>query len=412
MSQSTSTPPTVKTFDCLVLGGGVMGAATAYALARRGHHVALLERFDLGHTRGSSHGDGRIIRYTYAEPEYVKMAGLAYNGWRQLEEESGTPLTSTTGGWECGPADSPELADLEASFRRFKIPYERWDAAESARHMPHFRLPEGSFALYQKDGGIVRAEQAVATFWQAARRHGAEIFPGVAAARIEPGIQAVTVVDEAGQHWQGQTLVMACGSWLGPLAAGLGLNLPLTVTRERVAYFMPRPDSPLDHGIGGMPTVIDYHTPQPFYALPQVDLPGVKLGWHHSGAKVTADLPRDVTAALSDDDESTHDVAHDQWLASGQQRYVEDRFVGLLSEPHHVLHCLYTNTPDYHFLLDRHPRWPQIVLAGGFSGHGFKFAPVVGSMVADLILDTPPPVDMKLFSLQRFASNPPIRRGA
>ena len=376
-----------------------MGAATAYHLARRGQRVALLERFALGHTRGSSHGDGRIIRFTYAEAEYVQMASLAYDGWAELQVESGTTLTSTTGGWECGPEGSPELADLETSFQRFDIPYERWDAAESARHFPHFRLPEGSVALYQKDGGIVRAEKAVAAFWSQARQHGAALEDGVQVTDIQPQGDSVTVTSTDGRTWHAGSVVLACGGWLGPMAASLGLELPLAVTRERVAYFRPRTDTHLDHRVGGMPTVIDYHTPQPFYLLPQIDLPGVKLGWHHSGHDVEAE-------------DGVDDTDHDRHVAENQAAYVGRRLQGLETSPHLVLYCLYTNTPDYHFLLDRHPEHPQVVLAGGFSGHGFKFAPTVGSLVADLVDGSEPPVDLGLFSMKRFEGKTVVRRGA
>lgn len=379
-----------------------MGAATAYHLARRGQRVVLLERFALGHTRGSSHGDGRIIRYTYAEAEYVQMASLAYDGWAALQEESGTTLTSTTGGWECGPEGSVELAELESSFQRFDIPYERWDAAESARHFPHFRLPESSYALYQKDGGIVRAEKAVAAFWNQTRRHGAALEDGVQVTGIHPDGAGVTVSAADGRTWQAGSVVLACGGWLGPMAKTLGLDLPLTATRERVAYFLPRADSPVDHGLGGMPTVIDYHTPQPFYLLPQIDLPGVKLGWHHSGHTVQAE-----TGASASE---TADADHDRHVAQEQEAYVSRRLPGLETSPHHVLHCLYTNTVDYNFLLDRHPEHPRVVLAGGFSGHGFKFAPVVGSLVADLVDGSKPPVDLGLFSLRRFEGETVVRR--
>lgn len=412
MSVSTS-----SSFDTLVLGGGIMGSSTAYALAERGQRVALLERFHMGHAWGSSHGDGRIIRTTYPEAVYVKMASLAFAAWRRLEEEGEVDLTFATGGWECGPADCPELADLEASFERFAIPYESWDAVESARHFPQLRLPEGSRALFQKDGGIVRAERAVATLWRLAAARGAVLRPQTRVVRIEPRTSSVTVHTADGDRLQADHLVLACGAWTSTLALDLGLDLPLTVTRERVAYFPRRPGGVLDHGLGGLPTVIDFHSAQPFYALPEIDVPGVKVGWHHSGAEVGAeelvDGDRSSNSETAAQSMTAQPIAsQDRTIDARQRAFVEERFSELHPEPLRVVPCLYTNTPDRHFLIDRHPQWPQVVLACGFSGHGFKFGPVVGRLTADLVGGVAPPVDLSLFALEGRAEQRVPRRGA
>lgn len=386
-----------------------MGASTAHALASRGQRVALVERFAPGHAFGSSHGDGRIIRYTYPEAVYVEMASLAFAAWRQLEEESGEPLTFTTGGWECGLEGSLELADLEASFRRFDIAYESWDAAESARHFPQLRLPEGSRALFQKDGGVVRADLAVATLWHLAQQRGAVLRPSTRVTHIEPRATSVTLQTADGESLHGDSLVLACGAWTADLAAGLGLELPLTVTREQVAYFPRRRGARLDHGLGGLPTVIDFHTSQPFYALPQIDVPGVKVGWHHSGPPVTAEC---LVDADGDEAPWQGQTAPALDIGAQQRAFVERRFNELQAEASKVVPCLYTNTPDYHFLIDRHPRWSHVVLACGFSGHGFKFGPVVGRLVADLVQAITPPVDLSLFGLEGRREQETPRRGA
>lgn len=407
-SGNASPQPTGESiFDTVVVGGGIMGASAAYALACRGHRVALLERFAPGHGWGSSHGDGRIIRFTYPEAVYVEMASLAFEAWEALQAESGEVLTSITGGWECGPRDCRALVDLEASFRRFDIPFETWDAAESARHFPHIRLPESSRALYQKDGGIVRADRAVAALWRLAEARGATLVPGVQVRRVEPGNASMTVEGAGGRRWHGGSVVLACGPWTASLTASMGLHLPLNVTRERVAYFGEGEGNGLDHGIGGMPTVIDFHTPDPFYALPKIDVPGVKLGWHHSGFGIDAEAARRLRDRPSAEAED-----HDREVDRRQRRYVEERFPGLSSRPIRFTHCLYTNTPDYHFLIDRHPRWSQVVMACGFSGHGFKFGPVVGRIVADLVEEKAAPVDLDLFSLERLEGKVERRQGA
>ena len=390
-------PSAESPYDVLVLGGGIAGAATVEALARRGRRVLLVEPFAAAHAGGSSHGDGRIVRYTYPEPVYVAMARRSYQAWAAFEQASGETLVERTGSFECGPADSQQLADLEQSFQRDGITYERLSAAESAARFPHFRLPEGSFALFQREGGIVRAERAVLALLRLAQQAGADVTVGEGAARIHPEDSGVTVEGTQGTRWKARAVVVATSGWTAPLMAPLGLELPLTVTREQVSYFPARPGCALDFGIGGMPTLIDYHSPeQPMYGLPRIDVPGVKVGWHHSGPEVVPGAEFDV------------DV--DEEILRHVQAYVREHLPRLIPEPLKTVRCLYTNTPDYHFLLDRHPTLPQVILGTGFSGHGFKFAPVLGEILTALALDEEPPVDLTTFRLSRFTAGELERR--
>ena len=388
------------TFGAVVVGGGVVGTAAALALARRRERVLLLERFAPGHPHGSSHGDGRIIRFTYGEAIYVEMARRAFGAWAELERAAGETLVETTGSWECGPSLSPRLAELEAILGRCGIPFERWTAAESNRRVPHFRLPAGSAAIYQRDGGVVRADRAVRALRRLAADAGVEIRDGERAAAIEVLADRVRVRSAAGVTWEAGVLVLTAGGWAPELLAQVGLEVPLRITREQVAYFPARAVSPVDHRVGAMPTMIDYHDrEQPFYALPQIDVPGVKVGWHHGGAELTA-------AQL----EPERRPALDEANFAAVRAFVERRFPHLDPRPVERLGCLYTNTPDYHFVLDRHPRWPHVVVGTGFSGHGFKFAPVLGEILAALARGETPPVDLETFALARFAGGPIRRR--
>jgi monomeric sarcosine oxidase len=383
-------PADTAPYDIIVLGAGIAGASAAEVLVRRGQRVLLVERFAAAHDGGSSHGDGRIIRYSYPEPVYVAMARRAYGAWAALEAAVGESLVERTGSWECGPPGSQQLADLEASFRRDGIVYEHLNAAQSAQRFPHFRLPESSSVLYQEEGGIVRAERAVLALLRLAQRGGAELALGEGAGWIHPEGDGVSVEGLRGTRWRARVVVVAAGGWTAPLVAPLGLELPLTVTREQVSYFPVRPGVDLDFGIGGMPTLIDYHNAdQPMYSLPRIDVPGVKLGWHHSGPEVVPGAQSETTV--------------DQEILRRQQDYVREHLPGLDPEPIQISRCLYTNTPDYHFILDRHPALPQVVIGTGFSGHGFKFGPVIGEILADLALGKEPPVDLATFSLSRFA---------
>jgi monomeric sarcosine oxidase len=373
--------------EVAVLGGGIVGASTAQALARHGREVLLLERFDPGHDRGSSHGDGRIIRYAYPEAIYLQMAKLAYAAWARLEQDSAESLLQTTGNWDCGATGSQALADLQENLQRFDIPHERLSATESNRRFPQFHLAPGFEALYQEAGGIVRAGLAVSTLWRLAAAAGVHCVSGATVVAIETDADGVLLVCQDGRRFAAERLVVAAGGWAGGLLRELGLELPLVVTDELLAYFPPNKGGP-DHRVGAMPTVIDHHLGPHFYALPQIDLPGVKVGWHHSGPE----------------------VAPDQRSAPSAERlaalagYVQERFPHLGTEPIATATCLYSNTPDTHFILDHHPEHPGIVIGAGFSGHGFKFGPVLGDILAQFVLGGPTPVPLELFRLDRFTA--------
>ncbi|MBA3534408.1 MAG: N-methyl-L-tryptophan oxidase [Ardenticatenales bacterium] len=372
------------TYDTIILGGGIVGAATAEALVRRGHTVLLLEQFAPGHTRGSSHGDGRIIRFAYPEPIYIEMALLAYPGWASLAERAGEPLVQTTGGWDAGPAASPHLHELEENFRRYHIPYERLSAAESNRRFPHFYLEGSSEAIFQPEAGVVFATSAVLALWRLFEAAGGIAVTGERVEAIEVLGEQIRVRSVSGVHWQARHLVVAAGGWSRTLLAALGLSLPLEAAQEQVAYFAPRDE--MDHRAGAMPIFIDYHTEYPFYGLPQIQVPGVKIGWHHTGPVIDPDDPQPF----------------DHANLLGVQDFVRARLPHLNPESFEQITCLYTNTPDYHFILDRHPEFPNIVVGTGFSGHGFKFAPVLGDILAALVLGEATPLDLSPFAISRF----------
>lgn len=389
-------------YEHIILGGGIMGAATAEHLARRGKQVLLLEQFQPGHSRGSSHGDGRIIRFAYPEPIYLEMAQLAYPAWAELEQRSGQPLIQITGGWDCGPAGCFQLNELEANFQHYHIPYERLTAAQSNHRFPQFHLDEGSEAIYQPDGGVVFATPAVRAIWQLAQAAGATTITGERIEGIELDGETVRVRAASGRQWQAARLVITAGGWANKLLADLDLCLPLQVSQEQVAYFAPRDE--LDHRVGVMPVFIDYHpewdtfnpdlqSPTPFYGLPQIVIPGVKIGWHHTGPEIDPDDPR----------------PQNQVSLRGTQTFVRKRFPHLDPTPIEVVTCLYTNSPDYHFILDRHPDLPQVIIGSGFSGHGFKFGPVIGRLLASLALDEPPALPLDQFALNRLGRPDQLR---
>ena len=381
-------------YDVILIGGGLVGASTAYILAKRNLRILLIEQFEPAHDRGSSHGDGRMIRYDYGEALYVEMVARAYEAWDALGARVGEPVLQRTGICNFGPTDSPELSDVERSMRAFGLPTERLTAAQSNARFPQYRIDAGSDAVYQKDGGVLFADQAVLALWRCAREEGVETVTGARVKEITVQANSVTVQDETGREWHGERLVLASGAWSASWLEQLGLSLPLEVTQEQVVYFPTR--GAINHRVGVMPNCIDYHTSQPFYCLPQVRVPGVKVGWHHTGPVVDPDN----RLAMSDEN------------LKAVQDFVRRRCPYLDPNPLKRVDCLYTNTPDFHFIMDRHPQHAHIVVATGFSGHGFKFGPVLGELLTALLFDEKPFIDTAAFSITRFDSPNTLQRRA
>jgi sarcosine oxidase len=342
--------------DVVVVGAGIAGAATTRALARAGRSVILLEQFELGHKRGSSHGTSRIFRLSYPDEHYVRLARRALDGWRELESECGERLILRSGSLDLGSVAEANASVLGASG----VPHERLTGSEVATRWPIAADPDEP-ALFQPDGGTTRADRAHAAFLDSA---------GDAGAQVQAQTQVTAIVDDgvevrvaAGpRELRAGAVVVTAGAWANELLAALAVELPVTVTRETVSYFgLP--------GAEELPTVIDglrargVHS----YALAAPGV-GLKAGLHRSGP-VT-----EPSASGEPDQNLVHETA--AWVT---QRYREADPQPLSAET-----CLYTNTPDESFVLERHGR---IVIGSACSGHGFKFAPVVGERLAQLAVE-------------------------
>jgi sarcosine oxidase len=337
-------------YDVVVVGAGVMGAATARSVARRGRRTLLLERFALGHKRGSSHGRSRIFRLSYPDPMYVRMAQEALPLWRALEGDAGVDLLTTTGGLDCGPGIDANAGALAACGAECEM----LDGEEAARRWPGLAFPAPEPVLYHPDGGYVRADDAVAACARTAAAAGAEMREGAPVTAVEAaGDRARVVV--GGETIEAPVAVVTAGAWARGLLAGAGIDIPTRPTRETVSYFRIED--------GSLPTVVEWARPA-LYALPSPGQ-GLKVGEHVAGPEIDPDADgppsRDSIEATS------------AWIA---RRFPSAEPVAHLSET-----CLYTNTPDEHFILERHG---PVVVGSPCSGHGFKFAPLIGERLADL----------------------------
>jgi len=374
--------------DVIVVGLGSMGAATAYQLAARGARVLGLDRFSPPHGRGAHAGGSRIIRLAYAEgSEYVPLLRRAYDLWGAVERETGVDLLTTTGGLMLGTPDSAVVSGALASARAHGLDQELLDGAEVHRRFPAFTLRDDEAALYDEAAGLVRPELAIGTYLRLAAAAGAELHYGVAVTGWQAGVDGVTVETSDGEL-SAARLVLSPGAWAPVLLADLGV--PFDVQRRVQHYFRtPGPE----YTPGRFPIWMwEYGPGVAAYGLPATDAAGyqgaVKAAFHQ------LDDPADPDAG----------AAPARPAEAAQVRaWLEPRLPALaVSDWLGGKQCLYTLTPDEHFVLGRHPQHESVAVAAGFSGHGFKFVPVVGEILADIALTGTTAHPIELFAPDRF----------
>lgn len=375
-------------YDVIVAGLGGMGSAAAYHLAGRGKRVLGLERYSPAHDKGSSHGQSRIIRLAYSEdPAYVPLVLRAYELWERLERETGEDLMTLTGGLMIGPPGTRYFEGSKASAEMYDLPHEVLDATELKRRYPVFEPTPETVAFFEKKAGFLRPEASVKAHLDRAVSFGADLHFGEEMLSWEPTEFGVRVETASGTY-EAERLVVSAGAWAPRLLADLGL--PLEVTRQLLFWFDPK---------GGVEPFLPDRFPifiwvpedgNSFYSIPAHDGPGggVKVAFFRADGK-----PADPETI----DREVHDEEV-EFIRSYLARYVPDLDGDFLF----AKTCMYTNTPDEHFVISAHPHYPQVAIAAGFSGHGYKFCSVVGEILADLATDgeTPHPID--LFSPARL----------
>jgi sarcosine oxidase len=375
------------THDVIVAGLGGMGSAAAYQLAGRGQRVLGLERFSPAHDRGSSHGRSRIIRQAYFEgSEYVPLLLRAYELWEQLEEETGQRLMTLTGGLMIGREDGELVSGSVRSAEEHGLPYEKLDAAEIRRSFPAYAPAPGTVALYEEKAGFVRPEETVKAHLDRASSSGADLRFGEPVLSWEASGDGARVETPKSSYEAGR-LVISPGAWAPQLLADL--DLPLEVIRQVMFWYEPK------NGLGPfLPERFPIFIWEPedgnmFYGFPAQDADrGVKAAFFRAGGVPTSPdtIDREV---------------HEEEIGF-LRGYLAEHVPELAGRCLDARACMYTNTPDEHFVISAHPGHPQVVIACGFSGHGYKFCSVVGEIVADLAIEgsTRHPID--LFSPARL----------
>jgi len=373
-------------FDVIVVGLGGMGSATACHLARRGAKVLGLEQFDIPHELGSSHGVTRIIRLAYAEhPNYVPLLRRAYELWRELEDDARERLLFITGGIDAGAPDSATVKGSLESCAIHHLPHDVLDGASLARRFPGFRLPSDMVAVHQPDAGFLLPERCIVAHAAAARRLGAELHTGERVLEWRNDDNGVSVKTDRAAY-RANKMIVTAGAWMRTLLPELtDLAVP-----ERQVLIWTQPLRPERFELGAFP-VFNMESPEGrFYGFPAYGVPGFKIGKYHH-RREPADPDR-MDRQCHPEDEAV--------LRAGIRRYFPDADGPTLA----MKSCLFTNSPDEHFILDFHPEYPQVAVASACSGHGFKFCSVVGEIMADLILDGGTRFDIDMFRLSRFSS--------
>jgi sarcosine oxidase len=361
-------------YDVVVIGGGAMGTAAARMLAERGRATLLLERFRVGHARGSSGGPTRIFRLAHEDPQDVRMARLALDAWRELEDRAAEPLLRSTGGVDVGPAVGRIAEAMEVA----SVPFARTTTEAVTERWPALRLPPGE-ALVQEDAGVIMAARTVRAQARLATQAGASVVTDARVLRLSATGFGVDLETEL-TSYHATIAVLTAGAWTEGLLAQAGQGLSLVSTLEQVTYFELEEPTP-------MPAVLDRSAaPAPStYVVPNPERPGAfKIGLHHAGP------PVDPDQRPEDPDAERERAA----IAYAAERVAPHRAVG----PSET--CLYTNTPDGVFVLDR--RGP-LVIGSACNGHGFKFAPLVGRILADLATAQPAPMPIERFLATRPA---------
>ena len=364
-------------YDVIVVGVGGMGSTTCYHLAKRGLKVLGLEQFDIPHGYGSSHGQTRIIRLAYFEhPSYVPLLRRGYQLWEEIEQVSGENLLYKVGSLDIGASDSEVFANSLSSCKLHNIPYQILTGSEVNKRFPGYNVPNEYNALYQEDGGFLVPERAITAFVHSAHRHGAEIRAREKVVQWKSTKGIIQVKSDRG-NYEAKELVITAGAWSSGLLPALsGLAVP---ERQVLAWFQPQEPALFQPDV--FPVFVMQVKEDLYYGFPTYGIPGFKFGKF-----------RHLKEVVEPDDYNREPNAKDEEVLRAFSAQMFPKGNGPVMS---LKTCMFTNSPDGHFILDVHPEYSNVSLAAGFSGHGYKFASVIGEIMADLATEktTRHPID-------------------
>ncbi|GKU82980.1 N-methyl-L-tryptophan oxidase [Niallia sp. NCCP-28] len=372
-------------YDVIIVGAGSMGMAAGYFLSKSGKKTLLLDSFNPPHNKGSHHGDTRIIRHAYGEgEEYVPLALKAQELWYELEEKSGRQLFLQTGVLNVGNEASEFIQNIISSSKTYSLPLEVLDSAEVNKRWPGISLSNEYIGCFEPTSGVLKCEECIEAYRELAERHGATILPNSKVKELSVHENRVIIKLEA-QTFTSESLIVSAGAWSGSLLSMLNLHLPLNPIRKTFAWF--KADEQL-YNHKDFPA-FSFETPNGlYYGFPSVEGAGLKVGRHDGGETIKPEEEMLRFGELKKDEGDVSQFLAEFMPSAGQLKYGKT--------------CMYTLTPDEDFIIDRHPDYPNIAIASGFSGHGFKFSSAIGKILSELIISGRSEQNIAPFSINRF----------
>lgn len=372
-------------YDVIVIGAGSMGMAAGYFLSKSGKKTLLIDSFNPPHNKGSHHGETRIIRHAYGEGEkYVPLALKAQELWYDLEKLTGKQLFLQTGVLNMGDEKTDFIQNIISSSKNYSLPLEILDSSEVSKRWPGITLPKEFIGCFEPTSGVLKCEECIEAYQELAEQNGATLVTNSKVKDLSVHGNKVTVQTD-NQTFTADSLVVSAGAWSGSLLSKLDLNLPLTPVRKTFAWFDADEDLYNDKDF----PAFSFESPQGlFYGFPSIDGAGLKVGRHDGGVAIN---PDETISEFSEQEQDATDIK--QFLQSYMPSTNQMKFGKT---------CMYTLTPDEDFIIDLHPKYSNVAIASGFSGHGFKFSSIVGKILSDLIISGKTEQNISSFSIKRF----------
>ncbi|OMC74487.1 N-methyltryptophan oxidase [Paenibacillus odorifer] len=377
-----------NSYDVIIVGAGSMGMSAGYYLARRGVKTLLIDAFDPPHTQGSHHGETRLIRHAYSgDPAYIDLALRADRLWKEAEQLSGIELLVRSGVLNLADSAVYSFSGRLAEAMKRKVQVQHLDAGEIRRRWPGLNIPETFAAMYEPEAGYLYSERCISAYRQLALGQGAELLTNTSVVNITARESSVTVHTTNGDY-HGVSAILSAGAWFGALAPFV--HLPIKAIRKVVGWFESSPA----FAAGNFPGFTLGAEDGGYYGFPSIAGAGLKIGRHDTGLEWK---PGTLLAPFGSETSDEQDL----------RRVLETYMPGAAGRLLKGSVCKYEHTPDEDFIIDRHPLHSNVLVAGGFSGHGFKFSSVVGEILADLATSGATNHNIQPFALSRFTPDHP-----
>ncbi|WP_026560912.1 N-methyl-L-tryptophan oxidase [Bacillus sp. J37] len=372
-------------YDVIIIGAGSMGMAAGYYLSKSGKKTLLLDSFHPPHNKGSHHGETRIIRYAYAEgEEYVPFILKAQELWNELERDIGKPLFIPTGVLSVGNKESNFIQNTISSSTTYSLPLEMMNPVEVQNRWSGITMPNDFIGCFEPTSGVLKCEESIKAYQMLAEMNGATILSNSRVKEIHIQEEKVTI-KTSDKTFHTDSLVVAAGAWSGHLLSMLDLDLPLTPVRKTFAWFDAIEKI---YNSNDFPAFAFETSQGLYYGFPSVDGAGLKVGRHDGGERINPDEVMKQFGEIVEDEEDLIQFLNQYLPEIGRLKYGKT--------------CMYTLTPDDKFVIDVHPKYSNVAIAAGFSGHGFKFSSAVGQALSNLIVSGKNEIDISQFSIDRF----------